>query len=133
MAIASARGPISFFDHGLSFCGARERARLASVGRQARLAVQQEEARLRRLFPPLRAALVVEVWGLNRFYWMLGDIRNHFALATVSGSVFRAALQSKCLNRSAWFALLGSAAMLAPVESSASEDEEGDEEEEEEH
>ena len=77
MAIAFAHGPISFFDHDLSFCGARERASLASVGRQARLAVQQEEARLRRLFPPLRAALVVEVWGLNRFYWMLGDIRNH--------------------------------------------------------
>ena len=132
MAIASARGPISFFDHGLSFCGARERARLASVGRQARLAVQQEEARLRRLFPPVLAALVVAVWGLNPLYSML-DGWNHFALARVSGTVFRAARRSNFLNWAAWIPCLGYPRMLDPGSSSASEYEEDEEEEWEEH
>jgi hypothetical protein len=89
MAFAWTHGPTAFFDHGLMFCATRERARLAAAGRHARLAIQQEEARLRRLFPPLPAALVAGVFRQYTLRVMLYDIRNQFALATVSGSVFR--------------------------------------------
>jgi hypothetical protein len=81
--------PAVFFDHGLMFCATRERARLAAAGRHARLAIQEEEDRLRRLFPPLLAALVAGVFRQYTLRVMLYDIRNQFALATVSGSVFR--------------------------------------------
>jgi len=89
MAFAWTHRLAAFFDHGLMFCATRERARLAAAGRHARLAIQEEEDRLRRLFPPLPAALVAGVFRQYTLRVMLYDIRNLFALATVSGSVFR--------------------------------------------
>ena len=99
MAFAWTCGPTPFFDHGLMFFSARERARLGGAGRHARLAVQQEEARLRRLFPPPPAVLVARIYGQYALRAMLGDVWNLFALATVSGSVFRIVVQyfSICL------------------------------------
>ena len=94
MAFAWTHGPTVFFDHGWMFCVTRERARLAGAGRHARLATQQEEARLRRLFPPLLAVLVAGVFRQYTLTMMLFDIRNQFALATVSGSVFRIVVRS---------------------------------------
>jgi hypothetical protein len=89
MAFAWTHRLAAFFDHGLIFGVARERARLAAAGRHARLAIQEEEARLRRLLPPLLAALVAGVFRQYTLRMRLFGIPNPFALALVSGSVFR--------------------------------------------
>ena len=54
---------------------------------------------------------------------------NHFALARVSGTVFRAARRSNFLNWAAWIPFWGYPRMLDPDSSSAFEYEEDEEEE----
>ena len=63
-------------------------------------------------------------------YWMLGDVFNLFALATVSGSATRAACRSNPLALPGLFEWFGHAALLAPRvrESETEEDEEEAEE-----
>ena len=91
MTLGASVGPRAFYDHGLGFCDPRDRARLAYAERQLKLVVGEEQARLQRMFPPLPANLVAQVWALWEFDMFL-PLPNTFALVTVSASVFRLAL-----------------------------------------
>ena len=112
MTLGASVGPRAFYDHGLGFCDPSDRARLAYAERQLKLAVGEEQARLQRMFPPLPANLVAQVWALWEFDMFL-QTPNMFALVTVSASVFRLALRTDPSNLPGSFEWPGREAVLA--------------------
>ena len=113
MTLVVSVGPRAVWDHGLGFCDASDRARLAHVERQLKLAAGEEKARLQRMFPPFPASLVAQVWALWEFDMLL-PTPNTFAPVTVSASVFRLALRTDPGNLPGSFDWPGRAAFLAP-------------------
>ena len=112
MTLGASVGPRAFYDHGLGFCDPSDRARLAYAERQLKLAVGEEQARPQRMFPPLPANLVAQVWALWEFDMFL-QTPNMFALVTVSASVFRLALRADPSNLPGSFEWPGREAFLA--------------------